>query len=143
MNQTRRSVFPNILWTIAVTQFLLLTILSVWTPCASAQSSARSTEYDALQKRLAKGWNTWDVHSVTTHVLLPEGLAIHIGMKHNTTLNGDGFLSDALIGRLDKDAEVVTPGPHSWDGSYTRADLEWKGHKWRIQSAHDGGDLVI
>ena len=31
------------------------------------------------RQRLARGWNTWDVHSVTTQVLLPEGLAIHVG----------------------------------------------------------------
>ena len=80
---------------------------------------------------------------MATQVLLPEGLAIHVGMKHNTSLNGDAWLGDALIGRLDKDAEVVTPGPHAWDGSYTSADFEWKGHKWRVESAHDGDDLVM
>lgn len=104
---------------------------------------ARSAEYAKVQERLARGWNSWDVHSVATQVLLPEGLAIHVGMKHNSTLNGDAFLGDALIGRLDKGAEVVTPGPHAWDGSYTSADYEWKGHKWRVQSAHDGNDLVM
>ena len=104
---------------------------------------ARSAEYAKVQERLAHGWNTWDVHSVATQVLLPEGLAIHVGMKHNSSLNGDAWLGDALIGRLDKDAEKVTPGPHAWDGSYTRADYEWKGHKWRIESAHDGDDLVM
>lgn len=83
------------------------------------------------------------MHSVATQVLLPEGLAIHVVLKHNSTLNGDAFLGDVLIGRLDKDAEKVTPGPHSWDGSYTQADFEWKGHKWRVESAHDGGDLVL
>lgn len=103
----------------------------------------RSVEYEKVQAHLAQGWNTWDVHSVATQVLLPEGLAIHVGMKHNSTLNGDAFLGDALIGRLDKDAEVVTPGPHAWDGSYTSADYEWKGHKWRVESAHDGDDLVM
>ena len=96
-----------------------------------------------MQARLARGWNTWDVHSVTTQVLLPEGLAIHVGMKHNTTLDGDAFLGDALIGRLEKGAEVVTPGPHAWDGSYTDLTVEWKGHKWRVESAHDGRDLVM
>ena len=96
-----------------------------------------------MQERLARGWNTWDVHSVATQVLLPDGLAIHVGMKHNTSLNGDAWLGDALIGRLDKGAEVVTPGPHAWDGSYTSADSEWKGHKWRVESAHDGDDLVM
>jgi putative isomerase len=105
--------------------------------------SPRSSQYVQVQQRLVRGWNTWDVHSVATQVLLPEGLAIHVGMKHNTTVWGDAFLQDALIGRLDKDAEKVTPGPHSWDGSYTRADFEWKGHKWRIESARDGDDLVM
>jgi putative isomerase len=108
-----------------------------------AEPAPPSANYRAVQTHLARGWNTWDAHSVATHVLLPEGLAIHLGLKHNSTLNGDAWLGDALIGRLDKDAEKVTPGPHSWDGSYTRADFEWKGHNWRIESAHDGDDLVL
>jgi putative isomerase len=103
----------------------------------------RSPEYDAVQKRLARGWNTWDVHSVTTQVLLPEGLAIHVGMKHNSTLNGDAFLANALIGRLEPGAEIVTPGPHAWDGSYTELTVEWKSHRWRVQSGHAGSDLVL
>jgi len=102
-----------------------------------------SAEYRAVQHRLARGWNTWDVHSVATQVLLPEGLAIHIGLKHNSTLNGDAFLSDPLIGRLAPGAELVTPGPHAWDGSYTDLRIDWKGHSIRIQSAHDGDDLVL
>ena len=102
-----------------------------------------SAQYEQVQQRLARGWNTWDVHSVATQVLLPEGLAIHVGLKHNSTLNGDDYLGDVLIGRLTPGAEVVTPGPHTWDGSYTRADFEWKGHKWRVESAHDGEDLVM
>jgi hypothetical protein len=107
------------------------------------QPPPRSAQYEQVQQRLAHGWNTWDVHSVATQVLLPDGVAIHAGLKHNSTLNGDAYLGDALIGRLDKDAEKVTPGPHSWDGSYTQADFQWQGHKWRIESAHDGGDLVL
>jgi hypothetical protein len=103
----------------------------------------RSAEYQKVQERLARGWNTWDVHSVSTQVLLPEGLAIHVGIEHNTTLYGDAYLGNALIGRLEPGAEVVTPGPHAWDGSYTTADYAWKGHKWRVESAHDGNDLVM
>lgn len=102
-----------------------------------------SASYRQVQARLSQGWNTWDVNSVTTHVLLPEGLAIHIGLKHNTTSWGDAFLQDALIGRLETGAEEVFPGPHSWDGSYTDLRLAWKGHSWRVQSARDGSDLVL
>ena len=102
-----------------------------------------SANYRAVQQRLAQGWNTWDTNSVTTHVLLPEGLAIAIGLKHNTAGWGAAFLGDALIGRLQPGAEQVVPGPHSWDGSYTDLRVAWKGHSWRIQSAHDAMDLVL
>ena len=108
-----------------------------------AERPPLSPRYRALQARLAQGWNTWDVNSVTTQVLLPEGLAIHLGLKHNTTESRDAFLADPLIGRLAQDAEQVFPGPHSWDGSYTDLRLSWKGHNWRVQSAHDGKDLVV
>ena len=102
-----------------------------------------SPEYRALQQRLAQGWNTWDVSSVTTHVLLPEGLAIRLGLKHNTTESNEAFLANALIGRIAQDAEQVFPGAHSWDGSYTDLRIAWKGHNWRVQSGHDGQDLVL
>lgn len=106
-------------------------------------AAPRSQNYQELQHRLGQGWNTWDTNSVTTQVLLPEGLAIHVGLKHNATLGGDAFLGNALIGRLQQGAEQVVPGPHTWDGSYTDQSISWKGHSWRIQSAHDGKDLVL
>jgi putative isomerase len=102
-----------------------------------------SAEYMAVQHRLAQGWNTWDVNSVTTQVLLPRGLAIHLAMKHNTTENSDAYLENTLIGRLSSDAEQVFPRTHAWDGSYTDLRVSWKGHTWRVQSAQDGQDVVI
>ncbi len=80
---------------------------------SEASPAPASASYQQVQRRLARGWNTWDVNSVTTHVLLPEGLAIHIGLKHNATEGGDTFLSDALIGRQSPGAEQVFPGPHN------------------------------
>jgi putative isomerase len=110
---------------------------------AQGPSTPGSARYQQVQKRLTAGWNTWDVHSVTTQVLLPDGLAIHVGLKHNTTLGADAFLGDALIGRMTPDAEQVIPGPHSWEGSYTDLRLSWKGHELRLQTAHDGSNLVM
>jgi putative isomerase len=115
---------------------------SRWAPM-EAGAAPLSAEYRQVQERLARGWNTWDVNSVTTQVLLPEGLAIHVGLKHNSTEFQDAFLGNVLIGRLDKGAEQVVPGPHSWDGSYTELRVAWKGHSWRVQSARDGDDLVL
>ena len=110
---------------------------------AKDHTGLTSENYKQVQRRLARGWNTWDVNSVTTNVLLPDGLAIRAGLKHNTTEGGDAFLQDVLIGRLNPGAEQVVPGRHSWDGSYTDLQVSWKGHSWRVQSAHDGEDLVL
>lgn len=113
------------------------------TASEASEPAPLSADYKRVQDRLAQGWNTWDVNSVTTHVLLPEGLAIRVGLKHNTTVSGDAFLPNSLIGRMGHDVEEVFPGPHSWDGSYTDLHIAWKGHSWRIESAHDGSDLVL
>jgi len=153
---------------VAIKIFVLIILLSTFTTSAFAQaktsasadalhfpsrsSSASpsnlsytpsSAEYRAVQQHLARGWNTWDVHSVATEVLLPEGLAIHLGMQHNGTEGGDNLLRDELIGRKNTGEEQVFPGPHSWDGSYSEMRVTWKGHSWRLQSAHDGNDLVM
>ncbi len=107
------------------------------------EAQPRSSEYSELQARLARGWNTWDTHSVMTQVLLPEGLAVRVGVKHQDTVGSDSFLPTALIGRQGKDDERVIPGPHSYDGSYTDLKLLWRGHQIRIQSAHDAADMVL
>ncbi|MDE3201369.1 MAG: hypothetical protein KGN79_10665 [Acidobacteriota bacterium] len=103
----------------------------------------RSAEYEAVQKSLAQGWNTWDTNSVLTQVLLPDGLAIHVGLKDNSTINGDSFLQSALIGRFGKDAEVVTPIEHAWDGSHTDLRLAWRGHTIRVRTGVSGRDIAI
>jgi hypothetical protein len=112
---------------------------------AQATQPARieSPEYARLQQRLGRGWNTWDVQSVTTHVLLPEGLAVRVGFLDKHRLTGDGFLSSALIGRLDSKAEKIMPGPHAFDGSYSDLTLSWKGRSFRLQSATQAGRLVL
>ena len=102
-----------------------------------------SPEYKALQARLGRGWNTWDVNSVATQVLLPEGLAVHVSEKQNGTEGGDTLLTDTLIGRLSPQAEQVFPGAHAWNGSYTDLHVSWLGHKWRLESGHAGRDLVM
>ena len=121
-----------------------MTGVSSRAPSREDSAIPMSANYRKVQERLARGWNTWDVNSVATHVLLPEGLAIHTSLKHNSTEYGsEYFLRDALIGRLQDDEEQVTPGPHAWDGRYTDLKISWRGHSWRIQSAHEGSDLVL
>jgi Mannosylglycerate hydrolase MGH1-like glycoside hydrolase domain len=118
-------------------------ILAVVIPLSLAAQAPRSTDYEALQNRLARGWNTWDVHSVTAQVLLPEAFTIRVGLKNDSSLNSDAFLSDALIGRQGRGMEQVFPGPHAWNGSYTQLRLAWRDHVLVLETAHDGDDLVM
>lgn len=73
----------------------------------------RPAEYDAVQRRPASGWNTYENDSVLSHVLMPDGLAIRLGLEKK----GD-ILSDALIGR-----EEIVPGARTWNGDYTELEL--------------------
>jgi putative isomerase len=130
---------------IVFTSVFLCLAPSVCIAQATPASTARvnSPEYAQVQQCLSRGWNTWDAQSVTTHVLLPEGLSVRIGINKKTRISGDSFLPTALIGRLDAGAEQVFPGPHAFDGSYTDLRLTWQGLSLRIQSATDAGDLVL
>ena len=38
--------------------------------------------YDLLREEMLCGFNTFDTYSVLSHVLLPEGFAIRLGLKH-------------------------------------------------------------
>ena len=122
-------------WTLTIVLMLASVFVVAVAPAQKSRYAApeplapSSTQYQQVQKRLAAGWNTWDVHSVTTQVLLPDGLAIHVGWKHNSTLYSDSFLGDALIGRQTAGAEQVFPGAHSWEGSYTDLRLLLEGSR--------------
>ncbi|MBI1336094.1 MAG: hypothetical protein GC164_03925 [Phycisphaera sp.] len=94
--------------------------------------------------QLSHGWNTWNVRSVLSHVLLPESFAISLGLK---TYGRTMYLSEALIGRKpgprprDKSrTEQIMPGPHAYDGSYTSLEIEWADTRHKIETAVDDGD---
>ena len=103
----------------------------------------RSSEYARLQSRLQHGWNTWDTTSIAGEVLLPEGLEVSVSLKHNSALSRDSILSSIRIGQKGEGEEMVKPGPHSYDGSYSSFEVTWYGTKVNIQAAHAGDDLVM
>jgi hypothetical protein len=90
--------------------------------------SQADVKYRNLQRKLAQGWNTWDVNSMTTYVLLPEGLGIHVGFLNNGNDFGHQFLTGTLVGQ-----GTVFPGPHTWDGSHTECMVRRPvaSEKWR------------
>ena len=97
-------------------------------------------KYTELKKKIASGWNTWNTRSVLSHVLLPEGFAINLGIKESKT---NQVLKEALIGRLADGSELIHPGGHSYDGSYTSLSLKWNGIGLNISSGVEDEDLVI
>jgi hypothetical protein len=103
-----------------------------------SDAKAPDIQYRELQQNLAQGWNTWDVNSMSTYVLLPEGLAIHVDFMNSGNDFGHELLTTTSVGQ-----GTAAPGPHSWNGSYTELRVTWQGHEWRIQSAHEGADLVL
>ncbi len=92
-----------------------------------------------LNESLAQGWNTWNTRNVLSHVLLPESFAIELYLQDNSMKN---VLKEVLIG-LSNDNEIITPGPHTYDGSYTELDVEWGNIKINVKTAASENDLAI
>ena len=107
----------------------------------SGEEEYTGNELTELKTQLAKGWNTWNNRSVLSHVLLPESFAVDLQFKDSQS--GE-ILEEALIGREDYGTrERVIPGPHSYDGSYTELELEWRNIHVRVQSASVDDELYL
>jgi len=99
-------------------------------------------QYANVQKQLASGWNTWNTQSVLSHVKLPEGLAVNVGFKNNT-ISGNRYLHESYISTKDVREERIDPGYHAYDGSYTECTITWEGAVVKVETAHDGNDMVL
>jgi hypothetical protein len=95
-----------------------------------------STEdrYKAVQTKLKTGWGTFNHKSVFSHVLLPEGFAMNIGIKLHQN-NADNYLKEAFISSRGNRPEKITPGYKAYDGSYSDLTVEWNGVKFKVESA--------
>src|SRR5512135_276510 len=86
------------------------------------ERTMRTAEYRALQKHVASGWNTWNTNSVMSHVHLPDGFALTLGLKNTGTgfhYQRDFFQANETLKRPEK----VRLGPHADDGSYTELEM--------------------
>ena len=102
-------------------------------------------EYEALKEQLIRGWKTWNVHSVFSYVHMPDGLALGLHMKEYRDGN---FLRDALIGRFPSDdpedaTEILFPGDHAADDSYTSIRMEWCGAQVLVETASDEDHFAL
>ena len=116
--------------TAACTILFVLTLISCATQ-KGAEPDHTGVEYIQLKSELARGWNTWNTHSVLSHVLLPEAISVDFMLKDKKT---NEVLEEALIGRRGENAESILPLAHAYDGSYTELEISWHGLELRIQS---------
>ncbi|MDR1566480.1 MAG: hypothetical protein LBS48_04250 [Treponema sp.] len=97
-------------------------------------------DFAHLKRNMLCGWNTWYNNSVLTHVLLPEGIALSLGIKY---FNTGKVLREALIGRFGDMDEKIYPGPRSFDGTYTELNLKCCDHEMTVQSAAFGDEQYL
>ena len=96
--------------------------------------------YDIMRESMLQGFNTYDTYSVLSHVLLPEGFAIKLGLKHRVEKT---VLRNALIGRFGEQEEHIHPGVRTVDGSYTQLELEYRGARLDVRSSAAGREQYL
>lgn len=87
-----------------------------------------------IYDKLAKGWNTWDVNSVTAHVHLPSKLRLNLAfiVPHLTGYSGNSLWEN-----------VKSFGEHAVDGSYTEVFIRYLGGVYKIETSAVETELLI
>lgn len=111
-------------------------------PISSSQPTQAELQYEKLKANYIKGWNTWNSKSVLSHVLMPEGFALNLGLK-NTRISNNQYLKEAYISSKEARPETVIPGAHAYDGSYTSLTVKWEGTEMLVESASENDELVL
>lgn len=119
--------------------FACVLVLMSMVACTS-KSKPIISDYAGLNTQILKGWNTWDNRSISTQVLLPEGVAFNL--RINDTVNG-GQLDMMFPGNRAAGAEKVWTIAHTPDGSFTDFYVTWRDMGMRVQTASDGDELHI
>jgi len=118
----------------------LFIVLTVACNTAPEPSPTPLESYGELKDKLLRGWNTWDVTSISTQVLLPEGLALNLQV--HDTLSGR-VLKGMFTGNQSKGSEKVWVKAHTPDGTYTDFEVRWMDFALRIRSCGGGDALSV
>jgi putative isomerase len=127
---------------VAVSSVLLAGALAAPAAAAPGEREVRTPQYRDLQRRVARGWNTWNTTSVLSHVHLPDGFAITLGLKNSGTglhYQRDFFAANPTLKRNER----IRLGPHADDGSYTSLEMAWAANVYAVESATEGDDLFV
>ena len=124
--------------------------------CMVAEVRSAELRRQSMQAAMARGWNTWSRRLATAQVHLPTGFGFDVRVVDPRTNASTGS------GAVDRCVErggvakppgtdcAVRPGPHAYNGSYTRLDQRLLpgsegGPAVRFESAHldASGDTVV
>ena len=93
-------------------------------------------EYDRLQSRLARGWNTWNTRNLLCWVKLPAAVALNLGVKSYCGVRN--HVREFQVGEHN-----IRVGRHAYDGSFSDLSLQVRKTRLRIRTATVDGDLVL
>ena len=101
--------------------------------------------YEEMKREYLKGWHTWNVRSVLSHVHMPDGFALNVAFKE---YSAGGYLKETLIGRFEEayvrtPKETAFPGKHAFDESYTEMTVEWCGMEISVESTIEEDELIL
>jgi len=121
---------------------LLIGLSGSFTNKSKAQPNSvdPEVEYQKIKDKLLTGWNTWDTRSVLTHVYLPDGVALILGLEDTQYSN---YKEHFFTGNRTVGTEQVRPIAHTPDGTYTCLSLEWQNIYLKVRTAAEGNDLFI
>lgn len=114
--------------------FIQLLLVALWVSGLPYKPSTSEAKYKTVQTKLQAGWGTFNHKSVLSHVFLPDGFAMNIGIKLHQN-NADNYLKEAFISSRGARPEKITPGYKAYDGSYSDLTVEWNGVKFKLESA--------
>ena len=106
---------------------------------------ANVTKYEEMKRQYIKGWRTWNVRSVLSHVWMQDGFALNVAFKE---YREGHYLKETLIGRFENEyrrmpSETAFPGSHAFDGSYTEMTVRWCDMEIKVESAAEGEKLAL
>ena len=101
--------------------------------------------YSQLKEHYIRGWHTWNVRSVFSHVHMPDGFALNLAFKE---YREGHYLKETLVGRFTNEygrepAETAFPGPHAFDESYTEMRVKWCDMEIQVESTLEDDQLIL
>jgi hypothetical protein len=91
------------------------------------------TDKNDLIAALVRGWNTFNVTSISIQVLLPEGLALNLQINGTASVD---TMSLTFTGNMLKGSERVRTLAHTPDGSYLDFIVQWRDFGVRLMKDH-------